>query len=72
MQVEAGGGGSEGEHAEAGVKKAKKPRVLLPKRMNYSAGDGFQNVIFASSQQRGLVSVNLGNKAGTDDGLEES
>lgn len=54
------------------MKKAKKPRVLLPKRMNYSAGDGFQNVIFASSQQRGLVSVNLGNKAGTDDGLEES
>lgn len=43
------------------MKMAKKPRVLLPKRMNYSADDSSQNVIFTSSQPQGLVSVNVGN-----------
>lgn len=54
------------------MKKAKKPHVLLPKRMNYSADDSSQNVIFTSSQQQGLVSVDVGNKVGTDNSLEES
>lgn len=62
----------DGKREEAGVKKAKKPHVLLPKHMNYSADDSSENVIFTSSQQQGLVSVNVSNEVGTDDGLEES
>lgn len=54
------------------MKKAKKPHVLLPKRMNYSANDSSENVIFTSSQQQGLVSDNVSNEVGTDDSLEES
>lgn len=69
---ERGGSEGDGKHEEAGVKKAKKPHVLLPTRMNYSADDSSQNVIFTSSQQQGLVSVDVGNKVGTDDSLEES
>lgn len=33
------GSEGDGKHEETGVKKAKKPRILLPKRMNYSADD---------------------------------
>lgn len=45
------------------VKKAKKPRVLLPEGMNYSAEDEPQNVISTSSEHRGLVTVSVCNKS---------
>lgn len=54
------------------VKTAKKPRVLLPECMNYSAEDEPQNGISTSSQQRGLVTVSVCNKVGKDDSLEEN
>lgn len=54
------------------VKKAKRPRVLLPERMNYSAEDEPQNVISKSSPQRGLVTVSVCNKVGKDDSWEEN
>lgn len=66
-------GGKETESTrKRAVKRAEKPRVLLPERMNYSAEDEPQNVIPTSSQQRGLVTVSVCTKVGQDDSLEEN
>lgn len=70
---EGGEGGKETESTrKCVVKKAKKPRVLLPESMNYSAEEEPQNVISTSSPQWGLVTVSVCNKVGKADSLEET